>query len=221
MSSFTIAPLGQTAIRICFGDTLEIAVNRRVHAAWRTLHDAALPGVVNLVPAYATLTVLFDPLDVLMGRTSPEAVRAQLPALLNRAEVQRSTPRRIALPVRYDGPDLARVCGHSGLSEAEVIRRHSAGVYDVYFLGFSPGFAYLGGLAPELATPRLASPRVCVPAGSVAIGGAQTAVYPQATPGGWNLIGHCPETLFDPQSETPCRLMPGDQVVFVPVEASC
>ncbi len=223
MSTYTLAPLGQTAIQIRFGDgdTIDITVNRRVHAAWRALHDAALTGVVNLAPAYATLTVMLDPLAVLTGRVSLDVVQAQLPALLNTVDARNFTPRRIELPVRYDGPDLARVSAHTGLSVTDVIRRHAAEVYDVYFLGFSPGFAYLGGLPPELATPRLDAPRVSVPAGSVAIGGAQTAVYPQATPGGWNLIGHCPETLFDPFSDTPCRLLPGDQVVFVPVEATC
>lgn len=221
MNTHTFTPFGQTALQITFGEDIDRAVNHRVHAAWRALRDAGLPGVVNLVPAYATLTVLLDPLAVLLGTASLQAIRAQLPSLLAAADAHRFTPRRIELPVRYDGPDLARVCAHTGLSEAEVIRRHSAGVYDVYFLGFSPGFAYLGGLDPQLATPRLDTPRVQVPAGSVAIGASQTAVYPQATPGGWNLIGHCDEVLFDPLSAEPCRLQPGDQVVFVPVEASC
>lgn len=221
MNHYRFAPLGQSAIQIIFGDSIDIAVNRRVHAAWRALQDAALPGVVNLVPAYATLTVLLDPLAVLLGTASLQAIQTRLPSLLASADTQRFTPRRIELPVRYDGPDLARVTAHTGLSAAEVIRRHSTGIYDVYFLGFSPGFAYLGGLDPHLATPRLDTPRVRVPAGSVAIGGSQSAVYPQATPGGWNLIGHCDEVLFDPLSAESCRLQPGDQVVFVPVEAPC
>lgn len=221
MCAFTLTPLGQASLQITFGDSIDTLTNHRVHAAWRALHDAVLPGVVNLVPAYATLTVLLDPLAVLLGQVSLQTILTRLPGVLEAADSHRFTPRRIELPVRYDGPDLARVRAHTGLSEAEVIRRHSAGIYDVYFLGFSPGFAYLGGLDPALATPRLDTPRVQVPAGSVAIGGAQTAVYPQATPGGWNLIGHCPEILFDPKSEEPCRLQPGDQVVFVPVGASC
>lgn len=221
MNTYTLTPLGQTALQITFGDTIDPATNRHVHAAWRALRDAALPGVVNLVPAYATLTVLLDPLAVLLGAASLQAIQTQLPSLLVAADEHRFTPRRIELPVRYDGPDLARVSAHTGLSVEEVIRRHSAGVYDVYFLGFSSGFAYLGSLDTSLATPRLDTPRVQVPAGSVAIGGSQTAVYPQATPGGWNLIGHCDETLFDPLSAEPCRLQPGDQVVFVPVESSC
>jgi len=221
MNTYCFVPLGQTSFQISFGDSIDIAVNRRVHAACRVLRDAALPGVVNLVPAYATLTVLLDPLAVLLGRISLSALQEQLPALLSAVDEHGFTPRRIELPVRYDGPDLARVSAHTGLPVPEIIRRHSAVVYHVYFLGFSPGFAYLGGLDPHLATPRLDTPRVQVPAGSVAIGGSQTAVYPQATPGGWNLIGRCPEPLFNLQSDMPCRLQPGDQVVFVPLEALC
>ncbi|HEX5361926.1 MAG TPA: 5-oxoprolinase subunit PxpB [Fluviicoccus sp.] len=221
MNPYTLTPLGQTALQISFGDTIDVAVNHGVHAVWRVLHDAALPGVSNLVPAYATLTVVLDPLAVLMGMTSLTELQARLPSLVATVDGHQFTPRRIELPVCYDGPDLERVSAHTGLPVDEIIRRHGAGVYDVYFLGFSPGFAYLGGLAPELATPRLDTPRVQVPAGSVAIGGSQTAVYPQATPGGWNLIGHCPEILFDPKSDEPCRLQPGDQVVFVPVDSSC
>ncbi|MDO8330420.1 MAG: 5-oxoprolinase subunit PxpB [Fluviicoccus sp.] len=221
MNAYTLMPLGQTALQITFGDTIDIAINRCVHAAWLALHRAALPGVANLVPAYATLTVLLDPLAVLRGTVLLPELEKQVRLTLTELDIRDFNPRRIELSVRYNGPDLAHVCAHTGLTEAEVIRLHSEGIYDVYFLGFSPGFAYLGGLAPELATPRLEMPRVMVPAGSVAIGGAQTAVYPQATPGGWNLIGHCPEILFDPKSEEPCRLQPGDQVVFVPVGASC
>lgn len=221
MSRYQLHRLGDSALQITFGDTIHADINHRVHAACRVLRDAALPGVVNLVPAYATLTVLLDPLAVLLGRISLSALQEQLPALLSAVDEHGFTPRRIELPVRYDGPDLARVSAHTGLPVPEIIRRHSAVVYDVYFLGFSPGFAYLGGLDPQLATPRLDTPRVQVPAGSVAIGGSQTAVYPQATPGGWNLIGRCPELLFNLQSDMPCRLQPGDQVVFVPLEASC
>lgn len=220
MTAFTLEPLGSNCLQLTFGDTIDPEINRRVHAAWQILQAARLPGVVNLVPAYATLTVLLDPLAVLCGRVSPEAVIAGLHARLVRLEEHRFTPRRIRLPVRYDGPDLDRVAAHTGFSVAEVVRRHAGTEYEVYFLGFSPGFAYLGGLPPELATPRLDNPRLSVPAGSVAIGGAQTAVYPQATPGGWNLIGYCPEILFDPSSAAPCRLLPGDRIVFDP-EASC
>lgn len=220
MSAYHLEFLGQTALRIVYGNAIAPHLNRRVQAAWQVLQRAALPGVAALVPAYATLTVLLDSEAVLLGSVSVTQLAAQLPRWLAEAGELRFQPRRRELPVRYDGPDLSRVCAHTQLSEAEVIRLHSQGCYDVYFLGFSPGFAYLGGLDARLATPRLPTPRLQVPAGSVAIGGAQTAVYPQATPGGWNLIGSCTLALFVPEAEPPCWLAAGDQVVFVP-EAAC
>ena len=221
MNSYQIQPLGESAIQIIFGTSIDIQTNLRVHAAFQELRRAKLPAINNLVPAYASLTLLLDPLAVLLGQTSVADISRLLPAILDKAKSHCFTPRHIQLPVWYNGPDLSRVSVHSGLTEQEVIRRHSATIYDVYFLGFSPGFAYLGGLDPQLATPRLANPRVQVPAGSVAIGGAQTAVYPQATPGGWNLIGQCAEVLFDVNADNPCRLMPGDKVQFVAVDSLC
>lgn len=221
MNPYQIQPLGDSAIQIIFGNTIDIHTNLRVHAAFQALSRAKLPAINNLVPAYASLTLLLDPLAVLLGKTSVTEISRQLPSILDQAESHHFTPRHITLPVCYNGLDLARVSTHCGLSEQEVIRRHSTSIYDVYFLGFSPGFAYLGGLDPQLATPRLANPRVQVPAGSVAIGGAQTAVYPQATPGGWNLIGQCADVLFDVHADNPCRLMPGDKVHFVAVDTLC
>ena len=114
-----------------------------------------------------------------------------------------------------DGPDLADVAAHCGLSADEVVQRHTQAEYVVYFIGFQPGFAYLGGLDDALHTPRRAEPRVAVPAGSVGIGGAQTGIYPLATPGGWQLIGRTALRLFDPQAEPPTLLAPGDRVRFV------
>jgi biotin-dependent carboxylase-like uncharacterized protein len=128
----------------------------------------------------------------------------------------------VEVPTCYGGdygPDLGYIARHSGLSQREVIHLHSSALYPVYMLGFSPGFAYLGGLEPAIATPRLVSPRTQVPAGSVGIAGTQTGIYPIATPGGWQIIGRTPLRLFDPGRETPALLRPGDRVRFVPVEA--
>jgi KipI family sensor histidine kinase inhibitor len=130
-----------------------------------------------------------------------------------------AAPREIVIPVVYggaDGPDLAEVARHAGMTADEVVAAHSGAAYDVFFLGFQPGFAYLGGLPPALATPRRDTPRVRVPAGSVGIGGAQTGIYPAASPGGWNLIGRTAVTLFDPHADAPALLAPGDRVRFVP-----
>ncbi|HEX9167224.1 MAG TPA: 5-oxoprolinase subunit PxpB, partial [Gemmatimonadales bacterium] len=122
--------------------------------------------------------------------------------------------REWVIPVRYDGPDLEWVAARTGLNPDEVVRRHSARLYTVYLLGFVPGFAYLGELDPTLVLPRRSTPRQRVPAGSVAIAGAQTAVYPLATPGGWHLIGQTTLRLFDPEREPPALLAAGDTVRF-------
>jgi KipI family sensor histidine kinase inhibitor len=131
------------------------------------------------------------------------------------------TERWVEIPMCYGGkfgPDLAAVAAHTGLSEAEVIRRHSAGSYRVFLLGFVPGFAYLGGLDPQLATPRRETPRARVEPGSVGIAGTQTGVYPLAAPGGWQIIGRTPLSLFRPQETPPTLLHPGDRVRFRVVE---
>jgi inhibitor of KinA len=127
----------------------------------------------------------------------------------------------VELPVCYGGefgPDLGEVAGHCGLSEPEVIARHSGAEYRVYMLGFAPGFAYLGGLDPAIAAPRRQTPRLKVPAGSVGIAGLQTGIYPLETPGGWQIIGRSPQRLFRPGQEEPCLLKPGDRLRFVPID---
>ncbi|WJV55208.1 5-oxoprolinase subunit PxpB [Prodigiosinella aquatilis] len=135
------------------------------------------------------------------------------------SELLEMESRDIAIPVVYggdSGPDLSLVADHCGMSEKQVVACHSAGHYIVYFLGFQPGFAYLGGLDEQLYTPRRAEPRLYVPAGSVGIGGHQTGIYPLSTPGGWQLIGHTPLSLFNPTDNPPTLLRPGDRVRFVP-----
>jgi len=128
--------------------------------------------------------------------------------------------RRIEIPVHYGGPagrDLDEVARQTGLSREEVVRLHNAGEYTVYFLGFLPGFAYLGGMDKRLATPRRKEPRSAVPAGSVGIGGEQTGIYPSVSPGGWQIIGRTSLQLFDPARDPPSLLLPGDTVRFVNV----
>lgn len=173
-----------------------------------------LPEVEDVVPAARSVLVL------LRGGAEPS------PALLEALERAGAAPgpdERGAplheIAVAYGGqggPDLGEVARLHGVSEREVVARHSSVTYTVGFLGFSPGFAYLIGLPAPLAAPRLATPRARVPAGSVAIAGEFTAVYPQATPGGWRILGHAEEALFDPAADPPARLRPGDRVRFVP-----
>ncbi len=176
-------------------------------------------GIIDLHPAYASILVVFDPirqdhagLQLSLWRRLAESEGIELPAT-----------RRVELPVCYGGeygPDLDAVARFHHIPAATVVELHCSPVYTVYFLGFAPGFAYLGGLPEEIATPRLDTPRARVPAGSVGIAGSQTGVYPFATPGGWRLIGRTPLRMFDPGREARMSLLEtGDQVQFVPIGA--
>jgi KipI family sensor histidine kinase inhibitor len=156
---------------------------------------------------------MFDP-----ALADAEALGARVLASWPKLKAGAIAAREVQIPVAYggdDGPDLTDVAAHTGLAPDEVVRRHCAGEYVVYLLGFLPGFAFMGGLPPELATPRRAEPRTAVPARSVGIGGEQTGIYPLASPGGWNLIGRTPLELFDPSAKEPTLLRPGDRVRFV------
>jgi KipI family sensor histidine kinase inhibitor len=171
------------------------------------------PGVGEVLPGMNNLTLTFDPIAIDL-----DTLTAQVLDIWPKLGIGAVEGRRIEIPVAYGGeygPDLADVAAHTGLTPAEVVRRHSAGDYVVYLLGFLPGFAFMGGLAPELATPRRAEPRTAVPASSIGIGGEQTGIYPVVSPGGWQLIGRTPLSLFDPTAESPTLLRPGDRVRFV------
>lgn len=188
-------------------------------AAADRLRAAFGDALVDLVPAYTTLMLHYDPL-----RLDDSAARALIrQALHELAPASTDAGRLHEVPVWYDqsvGPDLARLARLSGLSQAQVIARHCGRDYQVFALGFAPGFAYLGLVEPVLAAPRLDSPRKRVAPGSVAIAERQTAIYPLESPGGWNLIGRSPVRLFDPQGPALSLLQPGDRVRFVPIERS-
>jgi KipI family sensor histidine kinase inhibitor len=171
------------------------------------------PGVTEVLPGMNNLSLMYE-----SNRVDSEELEARVTAIWPRLAANAIAGRHIEIPVRYggdNGPDLADVARHTGLTPAEVVQRHTEGEYVVYLLGFLPGFAFLGGLAPALATPRRTEPRTAVPAGSVGIGGEQTGVYPLVSPGGWQLIGHTDVRLFDPRAAEPTLLRPGDRVRFV------
>ncbi len=212
-------PAGDGALLVTFGDTIDLAANRQAHALAqaiaRSLATTAPPGLGEAVPGYVTLLVHYDPLLL-----SYETVESYLRQNLSTGEAPAHAPRRVEVPVVYggeSGPDLAFVAGHNGLSEAEVIRIHSARDYPVFMMGFTPGFPYLGGMDPAIAAPRLSSPRSRVPGGSVGIAGEQTGIYPLDSPGGWRIIGRTALRLFDPDRDPPFLLVPGDVIRFVPV----
>ena len=190
--------------------------NENVRWLLRLLELEPVPGVRNLHPAYCSLLVKFDAI-----RMRHEEVEGILRKYLERLkEVKLPEPRRVEIPVCYGGefgPDLAEVCARRGITQARAIELHSSVEYVVYFLGFVPGFAYLGELPEELVTPRLAAPRNRVPAGSVGIAGNQTGVYPFATPGGWRLIGRTALKMFRADSDGLSLLSIGDRVRFTPI----
>lgn len=211
----TIHPLGESAVTVSWGTTVSPALSASVLAAAHAIHAATLPGVVEIVPGYAALSIFYDPLHL-----DGAVLIRRLEALLQDPGLPLASPprgREHILPVRYDGPDLDEVARQTGLGRAGVVRHHANRWYRVYLLGFVPGFAYLGELDPALELARRGTPRKRVPAGSVAIAGRQTAVYPLDTPGGWHLLGHTDVPLFDPSRDPPALLHPGDLVRFEPV----
>lgn len=221
-------PLGDAALVIEFGTTIDEATHRLVCDALRAFEATPLPGVVEVVPAYTTLTLFYDlpqvvaagaPIEDILGWLG-ERTQTLLATARKRAR-ETNEPRLVRIPVCYGGehgPDLPHVAQHTGLSPDEVIRCHTDPVYRVYSMGFAPGFPYLGGLSPRLAAPRRATPRPRVTPGSVGIAGTQTGVYPLPTPGGWQLIGRTPLRLFRPEQDPPVLLRPGDRVRFVAVD---
>ncbi len=219
-----VAPFGDAAVLVTIGDRADPAVAARAQGLAADLDSLrADGGFGRAVPAHASVLVPFDPFVV--GLEDALATIRQRAATSEdrsgRAGRGESTPggTSIDISVRYgglDGPDLDEVAATLGLTPADVIELHAGATYRVLFLGFAPGFAYLGGLPPALATPRRPSPRERVAAGSVGIAGEQTAVYPIAMPGGWQLIGRTDVRLFDPVLPEPALLRPGAVVRFVP-----
>lgn len=212
-------PLGDAALLLAFEPAIDLRINRRVHAVATDLASRGLPGVLDIVPAYASCAVHFDPL-----RTDRGALSAAVDEAVSRSADAGETPAPtspVEIPVCYGGafgPDLPIVTAHAGCSEDDVIRLHAGREYRVFMIGFLPGFPYLGPLDDRIVLPRRESPRSRVPAGSVAIAGRQTGIYPVDAPGGWHIIGRTPLTLFDPSSSPPARFAPGDAVRFVPVD---
>lgn len=209
---FSLSPLGDSALVLAFAPRIDPDINNRVHAIASALLAALGSDRIECVPAYHTLTVHFDPMQ-----DDFETLSTLIAGMPEEIGYATRTGRQISLPVCYDirlAPDITAVAEHAGMSTDEVVGLHSTAEYRVYFLGFKPGFAYLGGLSEALHMPRRASPRLNVPAGAVGIGGAQTGIYPSPSPGGWQLIGRTPLVLFDVQKSPPSLLQPGDRLII-------
>jgi len=223
-----IISLGDSALVVRLRERFDDAPEETLEEVLRTLRrikDAAIPGVIELAPAYTSVAVFFDPVAIVKaGGTAEELlawlatrIRAALTTPTGEGRFLPEHSRRVEIPICYDpefAPDLEEVARHARISPKAVADLHSAAEYRVACLGFVPGFPFLAGLPKQLATPRRSAPRKNVPAGSVGIGGAQTGIYPLRSPGGWNLIGRTPLQLFDPAKDPPTLLRAGDCVRF-------
>jgi inhibitor of KinA len=214
--NFRFHSASDQSLLVYFGEKISLETHRQIARFLKLLEAEPLDALLNIHPAYCSVLVKFDNL-----KFAHNEIESRLtPYLARLKEVRLPKPRLRRIPVCYGGelgPDLEEVASLHQISTEEAIRLHSFAEYIVYFLGFVPGFAYLGGLPEQLATPRLATPRKKVPAGSVAIGGNQTGVYPISTPGGWRLIGRTPLRLFDPESKELSFLAIGAEVKFMPL----
>jgi inhibitor of KinA len=222
--NYSLRPLGDSTVVIQLGDAIEIDTHEKVKKVTSLLEKNPQEWLVEIIPAFTTVTLYYDPMTVLQEKNKElpyEGICSILADLLSDDFENVSASHRVMeIPVCYGGqygPDLEEVAQIHGLSPEEVISKHTNGDYLVYMIGFAPGFPYVGGLDPDLATPRRKSPRLKIPAGSVGIAGDQTGVYPIETPGGWQLIGRTPLPLFQPDKDTPSLLQAGDRIKFVSI----
>lgn len=208
---------GDTALAVEFGTAMDAESNRRVFALDRALNSKPVEGVTETVPTYRSLLVHYDPLKLGFSELSD-----RLLALLDQPDTAERASRHWRIPVTYGGAfglDLDDVAKVHGMSPDELIRRHSTPRYDVAMIGFTPGFSYLRGLDPAIATPRRAQPRISTPAGTISIGGVQAALQCLAGPSGWHLLGRTPVRTFDPQRAPVFLIEPGDTVTFQQIDA--
>jgi len=206
---------GVDTITLHFGDTIDIALVARIQRAATALSSTLGPRLIDIVPSYTTLLLRYDLLTDDLASLVADVTAAL--KVLPEDEAHAGSSEVVEIPVFYDpttGPDLDAIAASTGLTREQVSQKHSAEEYHVFAIGFAPGFAYLGEVPLELATPRLATPRSKVPAGSLGIADTQTAMYPLQSPGGWNLIGRTPLKLFDPHREQPSLLQAGQRVRF-------
>lgn len=222
-----IYSLNETTMVVQFDNKIDSDTHKNILALIDLLEASPFPGFVECLPSYTGVAVFYNPALVLSANPasllSPSDTVRQL--LDEYIETSKDTytnkdSETVEIPVCYDsslGPDLEEVAAHNQLTVEEVISIHSSGSYQVYMIGFAPGFPFLGGMSESIATPRKQQPRLEIPAGSVGIAGKQTGVYPMVTPGGWQLIGRTPINMFDLTRDEPSLLKPGHTVMFKPI----
>lgn len=220
---YKIYPCGDHAFTLDFGQYINPSINNRVIELFHHLSLQKNAFVKDLIPAYSSMTIVYDPILLLQQQLSPEKMIGDL--FQQAIDTSEETPPKILttitrIPVCYHtslAPDLASLAEMHQLSREAVIDLHCNTLYRVYMNGFLPGFAYMGIVDDQIATPRLEKPRKIVPAGSVGIAGNQTGIYPLESPGGWQLIGRTPIRIFKPSEKEPCLLKPGQQIQFYPI----
>lgn len=215
LSKPRVLACGDSALAVEFGTAMDADSNRRVFALDRTLKNTPIEGIVETVPTYRSLLVHYDPLTLGFSELSD-----RLLALLDQPGSAGNLSRHWRVPVFYDGLDLDDVAKAHDMSPDELIRRHSTPRYDVAMIGFTPGFSYLRGLDPAIATPRRAQPRIATPSGTISIGGAQAALQCLAGPSGWHLLGRTPVRTFHPRRDPVFLIEPGDTVTFERIDAA-
>jgi inhibitor of KinA len=220
----------ESVLLLSWGNRIDPLLHAQVQALYVALRARALPGVLDYIPAYSTLAIVLDlahfdryyPGDSAL-QIAQTWVEDTLRALPEGPRAAAQPARRLRIPVCYEpdfGPDLSALAAQRRMLPSELVALHTATVYQVYLLGFLPGFAYMGTLDERIAAPRLPRPRRLAPAGSVGIAGRQTGIYPLDSPGGWNLIGRTPLRMFDAARAEPVYLRPGDEVTFYPVSSA-
>jgi inhibitor of KinA len=222
LTAYNIYPCGDHAITVSFGDAINKTMHENVMALFHQLTEMQMDAVKDIIPAYTTVTVVYD---IQKAKQQPgfgayENMHRKLEEVLQDVSVKPVQQQLIEIPVCYDlsfGIDLPAIALQKNISTEEIIAIHTLKVYDVYILGFLPGFAYMGTVDDRIATARLSTPRTNVAAGSVGIAGNQTGIYPLDSPGGWNIIGRTPVKLFDTTKEEPCLLQTGNSIKFVSV----
>ena len=215
--AYQLTLAGENALMLYFEQRIDVSISASVQQATQLIRDALAQDIIDILPSYASVLIIYNAL-----RTTSSDVAAVIHQCVQQLQsTDTHSGKVVELPVYYSeqsGPDLALIARSKQLTIDEVIRRHQAVSYRVYAIGFAPGFAYLGEVDPVLEMPRLSSPRAKVPRGAVAIADRQTAVYPTASPGGWNLIGLCPVAMFNPQAEPAMPVAVGDEVRFVAID---
>jgi inhibitor of KinA len=208
--------VGDRGLLVEYGDEIAPEINLKVRCSALALSKAQLVGIVEIIPAYRSLLIVYDPLVTNIGKLR----EFLLPVDSQVDELDIPLPKLVEIPVVYGGdfgPDIGFVAASHDLTIGDVVKLHSGVVYQIYMIGFTPGFPFLGGLPEILNTPRMETPRTAVPAGSVGIANNQSGIYPAESPGGWRIIGRSPLKLFDPSKENPFLYEAGDSIKFVPI----